>query len=448
MSQNITPKRGLDLRLQGGLQPDSPHRKALSALYAVCPDDFPGFTPKVEVKEGDVVKCGTALLRDKTTPAMKLVSPVAGTVEQVVRGERRKILRVTLRPDAADADASVDFGKAPATADQAKELLLGSGLWAMMRQRPYDIVPNPEVAPRDIFVTGFDSAPLAADICDELTAADLQAGADLLNMLTTGNIYLSLRPGETRIAVPDGVKEVRVSGPHPAGNAGIQAANIAPVNKGQTIWTLSIDTLARIGRTARTGRSDWSVSVALVGSEVTTPCVVETRAGAAVAAIAADDVKVDGVHHRYISGNVLSGRAVGADGFLRWPYRQITVIREGDDRDEFMGWASVSPSKMSVSSSFPSRFMPWRRFAPDARLQGGRRAMIMSGIYEKMLPMDVMAEYLIKAIIARDIDRMEQLGIYEVAPEDFALAEYADPSKLELQQMVREGLDYMRRETE
>lgn len=446
MSKLITLKRGLDLRLVGALAPDSPTVKANAGLYAICPEDFPGFQPKVEVREGDAVLCGAPLLRDKVHEKIKLVSPVEGTVLRVIRGERRRILAVTVMAATPGAAGhSVKLPSAPTTAAQAKEFLMASGLWAMMRQRPYAIVPNPDNTPRDIFVTAFDSAPLAPAIDQSLSPDDLNAGVALLRLLTPGNIYLSIRP-DSPLTIPEGAVGVTIKGPHPAGNPGVQAANIAPVNKGETIWTLSVDTLARIGHTILSGAADWSVKVALTGSETKRPRFVDTFAGAELSAIIDGDIKADNRHHRIISGNVLCGRS--NPEFLRYPYRQITIIPEGDDVDEFMGWASLSPSKMSQSFSFPARLMPWKKFNPDARLNGGRRAMIMSGLYEKMLPMDIMPEYLIKAILARDIDRMEALGIYEVAPDDFALCEYVDPSKLELQQIVRKGLDYLRKETE
>ena len=241
---------------------------------------------------------------------------------------------------------------------------------------------------------------------------------------------------------------VDVTGPHPSGNAGTVIAAIRPVNKGETVMCLDIHTLMRIGATALTGHVPCNTVVALTGSEIKNPKMISCLIGSEISSLLAGEIKDDNRHHRIISGNVLTGIAVPADGYLRFPYTQITVIPEGDDVDEFMGWATLSPGKMSLSPSFPGHFLRRKLFNPDARLQGGRRAMIMSGEYDKVMPMDILPEYLIKAILSRDIDRMEQLGIYEVAPEDFALAEYADTSKLELQKIVREGLDYMRKELE
>lgn len=316
----------------------------------------------------------------------------------------------------------------------------------MMRRRPYDIIPQAADAPRDIFVTAMDTAPLALNL-DEMTGgmeSFITAGVSALSLLTKGTIYICVAKGSS---LPDikGAEMVELPMLHPAGNTGVQIANIAPVNKGEVVWTLDIVTLAKIGQLMSRGSVDYSVTVAVTGSEVEKPQVVSTLPGTPLEAILKGNVRNDGRNHRIISGNVLTGTPESLEGYLRYPYRQVTVIPEGDDADEFMGWASLSPSKMSESRSFLGRFLG-RKFRPDARLQGGRRAMIMSGIYDDYMPMDIMPEYLIKAIIAKDIDRMEALGIYEVAPEDFALAEYADPSKLELQRIVREGLDYMRSE--
>ncbi len=295
-------------------------------------------------------------------------------------------------------------------------------------------------------VTAMDTAPLAPtlEFMVEGRMADIEAGVGVLSRLTDGHIYIGIEKGSS---IPDikGAEIVEFPRLHPAGNAGVQIAAIEPVNKGEVVWTLDIVTLARIGHLALTGEPDWSAFVAVTGSEVSDPRMEKTVVGASLSTVLEDELKADGCHQRIISGNVLTGVRESIDGYLRYPYRQVTVIPEGDDADEFMGWASMSPSKMSVSPSFIGRFLG-RKFAPDARINGGRRAMIMSGEYDKVFPMDILPEYLIKAILAKDIDRMEALGIYEVAPEDFALAEYVDPSKLELQKIVREGLDYLRSE--
>lgn len=447
MENILKLKKGLDLPLEGALAPDAPRESRPASRVAVTPDDFPGFVPKLMVKEGDTVEKGQPILRSKEQEGLCLCSPAAGTVESVVRGERRKILRVIIAVD-PKSDATATIAVNPSDAGSIKSALMVSGLWAAMRQRPYDIVPDPALTPKNIFVTAFDSAPLAPSLEEMVKGKDkeIEAGAEALKKLTPGHLYISTR-AEAAIRVPQCADHVIVEGAHPAGNAGVQAANIAPVNKGEAIWTLDIVTLARIGHLMLTGTTDTATTVAVTGSEVVTPMYVTTVDGAEIAPIIKGDVKDDGSHHRIISGNVLTGTKVDADGFLRFPYRQITVIPEGDDVAEFMGWASMKPAKLSASRAFPLQIFK-KRFAPDARILGGRRAMIMSGQYDKVLPMDILPEYLVKAIISRDIDRMESLGIYEVAPEDFALCEFVDPSKIELQKIVRDGLDYLRKELE
>ncbi len=445
MSINLSLKKGLDLNLEGEVTDTKP--KAVEArLFAVTPDDFPGFVAKTDVREGDKVLAGSPLMHDKTNESVKLVSPVSGTVKAVERGERRKITRIVIEADGSESSLGYDL-KSTSSPEGIMTLLATSGMLSRIRQRPYDIVPSPAVRPRDIFVTAIDSAPLAPDLAAAVVGKEkeLTAAVKTLSSLTNGKIYISRR--EDGLADIPGAEMVNVKGKHPAGNAGVIIANIAPVNKGETVWTLDIVTLSKIGTLLLTGNVDSTTVVAVTGSEIKNPYMATVPEGAQIEAILKNEVKADNRHHRIISGNVLTGYAVGEDSYLRFPYRQVTVIPEGDDVDEFMGWASLSPRKMSSSRSFPGHFSS-RRFAPDARLLGGRRAMIMSGQFDKVMPMDILPEYLLKAIIGRDIDRMEQLGIYEVAPEDFALAEYVDTSKMELQKIVREGLDYLRQELE
>lgn len=446
MSIGIKVKKGLDLRLAGGISAVSvPCDETPTSTVAVIPDDFTGLVPKIEVHEGDKVSAGQPLFHSKTDERVKVVSPACGVVKAVVRGERRKIERVEV--EVSDGTpVAFDVKNVLTKPESARSLLFTSGLWAMMRQRPYGIVPEPDAALRDIFVTGFDSAPLAwyaTDFSDEDIKA-FEAGVKLLGLLTEGKVYVSRNEA---MKLPDlkGAEMVDVKGPYPASNAGTIIAAIRPVNKGETVVTLDLPTLRRIGTLALTGALDCSTIVAVTGSEVKNPCLVKAVIGSKVAPLIKDNLVDDGQHKRIISGNVLTGVKVAENGYLRAPYRQISVIPEGDHADEFMGWASFSPSKQSTSTSFPGHFSH-KEFAPDARILGGRRAMIMSGQLDKYFPMDIYPEYLLKAIISKDIDRMEQLGIYEVVPEDFALAEYADTSKMELQKIVREGLDYLRKE--
>lgn len=468
MSRKLTIRKGLDINIIGGVENTVPVAAPQSATYAVIPDDFIGFLPKPAVKEGDKVKSGDPLLFDKRDAELKLVSPVAGTVTAIVRGERRKIMRVVVTPDtpktdtktdisASDSNKSVNNSDLSATsatfdtnvkdADACRTLLKNSGLWAMMRQRPYDIVPNPDSVPRDIFVTAIDSAPLAVSPAlyynDKRT---LDAAVKMLATLTKGKIYVGRR-ADGKLPDITGAEMVDIDGPHPSGNVGVLIANIAPVSKGDTVWTMDLATLWRIGRLILTGTLDFTDYVGITGAEVKQPKVIKAIIGAEVKSLVKGELKAAEHHQRIISGNVLTGTPVTEGDYLHFPYRQITVIPTGDDVDEFMGWASISPKKMSVSRTFPG-WLFGKKFNPDSRLLGGRRAFIMSGEYDRYMPMDILAEYLLKAIIGRDIEQMEKLGIYEVAPEDFALGEYADTSKIEAQKIVRDGLDYLRKELE
>lgn len=439
----IKIKKGLDIPLEGGVS-DRVVKDRSTTLFGIVPEDFPGYTWKAAVKAGDTVKAGDPLLRAKEDPDLCLTSPKSGTVKEIHRGERRRIEYISVESDGTEA--TVDFGK-PAGNEERLTALKRSGLFAMMRQRPFDIVPSVGVTPRDIFVTAFDTAPLAADMLTDEMAADLEAGLEALARLTSGKVYLSVRAGS---AISSRAAEVyQFSGPHPAGNVGTQIAAIRPVNKGETVWTLDAATAARMGRLLTTGRPDYTARVALTGADMKDPHIVESTVGASLASLLKGELKQTNGHVRVICGNVLTGiRENPERGFLRYPYRQVTAIDEGDNADEFMGWASVSPLKYSVKRSFPAFLRglgkPYRF---DARIKGGHRAFILSNEYDKVFPMDIYPEYLLKAIMAGDIEKMEQLGIYEVAPEDFALPEFVDTSKQELQKIVRDGLDYLRKET-
>lgn len=403
-----------------------------SQNYAIVPDDFSGIVPRLEKKEGETVNAGEAIYHDKSQESIKVCSPASGTIKEIRRGERRKIEAIIIESDGKQTSNQI-----PVT--DVKSALLQSGLWAMLRQRPYDIVPSPEVAPRDIFVTCFDSAPLAApfSIFTEGNLEHIKRGVAALKSLTQGNVYL----GCSLDNVIESDNTVVFDGPHPAGNAGIQAANIKPVNKGEVIWTTDIVTVIKIGKLLATGIVDYSTLVAITGEKANKPQIVKAIEGAPIRDIISGIV-TDEQNTRIISGNVLTGTHVSIDEYLRRPYRQITAIPDINHPDEFMGWASVSPNKFSIYHSFTSWLFGGKRAKSfDSKINGGERAIVMAGEYDRMIPMDIYAEFLIKAIITFDIEKMEQLGIYEVAPEDFALAEYADTSKLELQRIVRNGLN-------
>lgn len=447
MADLVKIKRGLDIPLVG--EAEKIIQEAPKAeMYAIIPDDFHGVVPKILVKSGDAVKAGTPLMCDKNRPEVNFVSPVSGTVEAVNRGERRKVLEIVVKSDGKFE--SVEFEKLDAKkmdAQAIKDTLLQSGLFAFIKQRPYDVIANPEVAPRDIFVTAFDSAPLAPEF--EFVAkgeeAALQAGVDALAKLTNGKVYVGVNA--TSQLKLNGCEVVKFQGAHPAGNVGVQIANIAPVSKGEVVWTISAFDLLLIGRLFTTGKLDFTRIITLAGSEVESPKYVKTTMGASIASVITGNVKKADHNQRIISGNVLTGTKVSAQDYLRAYSSQITIIPEGDDCNEFVGWATPGCGKFSVSRTFGSwLFGKNKKYNIDARLRGGERGIIMSGEYDSVFPMDILPEFLVKAVIAFDIDKMENLGIYEVAPEDFALCEFVDTSKLPLQQIIRNGLDALMKE--
>ena len=433
-------KKGFDIHLVGAITDSAITAATVPQSVAVVPDDFHGIIPRMEKKEGEHINCGEPLYHDKNHEVIKVVAPVSGTVKEVRRGLRRHIDAIIITPDGATDTVTLDL-KRPAL-----DVLLESGLWVMMRQRPYDVVPDPRVKPRDVFVTAFDSAPLAPNL--DVVLGDkrqyIAKGVEVLSGLTDGKVYIGTRDGQD-IEAP-GAVVTNFVGPHPAGNTGVQAANTKPVNKGETVWTMDIVTLARIGELFITGKVSHDTVVAITGEMVQQPRYISTVMGADLETVLKNEW-TNVAQSRIISGNVLTGAKVEADQWLRAPYRHITIIPENSKPDEFMGWASINPDRFSIYRTFTT----WLRglknpVSMDSRIKGGERAIVRTGEYDAMLPMDIYGEFLIKAIISGDIDKMEQLGIYEIAPEDFALAEFADTSKLELQRIVREGLDKLRAE--
>lgn len=447
MTNVIKIKKGLDINLKGKAS-EVLLNGGSSATYALVPDSYNGIMPKVVAKVGDKVKAGSVLFVDKNRPEIKFVSPVSGEVAAVNRGEKRKVLSVVVKPDTQVVYE--EFGKknvASMKGDEVKEALLTAGMWPFIKQRPYDIVANPAESPRDIFVSAFYSAPLAPnfDFILKGQEADFQAGLSALAKMTAGKVYVGVRKGSAAAKV-SGVEVVEVEGPHPAANVGVQINNIKPVNKGEVVWTVNPDDVIIMGRLFNKGVADFSRLVVLTGSETTERGYIKTIAGCTIESLVAGKI-MDNGHIRVISGNVLTGSKVGKEDYLRAYDNQVTVIPEGDDNDEFFGWAVPGFNKYSTSHSY----LTWligrnKEYVLDARIKGGRRAMIMSNEYDKVFPMDILPEYLIKAILAFDIDKMENLGIYEVAPEDFALCEFVDTSKIELQKIVRDGLNQLYKE--
>lgn len=447
MANVIKLRKGLNLNLAGKAKEELRNVRP-SEIYGLVPDDFHGVTPKVVVKEGETVKAGDALFIDKNNPEIKFVSPVSGTVTGVNRGERRKVLSVTVK---ADSQISYkEFGKknvGSLNAEEVKAAMLDGGVWPFVKQRPYDIIADPKVAPRAIFVTAFDSKPLAPDFEFVLKGneADFQTGLDALSKM--GKTYLSLSVKQKAAALT-GAKNVEINvfdGPHPAGNVGVQINNIAPVNKGEVVWALNAWDVILIGRLFNKGIADMSRVIAVVGSEVKEPSYCKVLIGQQLDSILSGNMTTNR-ELRIISGNVLTGTKKDLNAFLGAYDNEVSVIPEGTDTHEMFGWIMPRFCQYSTSHSYFSWILdPFNKkeYKFDARIKGGERHMIMSNEYDKVLPMSILPEYLIKAILAGDIDRMEALGIYEVAPEDFALCEFVCSSKMELQRIVRAGLDML-----
>ncbi len=448
MANVIKLRKGLDINLKGKATTKQAAGK-VGGDFALVPEDFPGMTPKVVVREGDQVKAGDPLFVDKKAPDVGFASPVSGTVTAVIRGDRRKLLCVKVKPDAKQEYKN--FGaKDPAKLDGQAVVsdLLQAGLFGYINQLPYAVSANPADKPKAVFVSAFRDMPLAADFNVELEGNEKAFQAGLTAMSKIAKTYLGINAGQSGGAL-GAMRDVEVTvfdGPCPAGNVGVQVNHLDPVNKGEVVWTVDPTAVIFFGRLFLDGKVDLRRTVAVAGSEMKNPCYVDVMVGQPLRSILEN--QIDGSHHvRLINGNPLTGRKCTVDDYVGGHTSEITAIPEGDDNDELLGWIMPRTNEFSVNRSYFSWLAgKTKEYVLDARVKGGERHMIMSGEYDKVLPMDIYAEYLVKAIIAGDIDKMEQLGIYEVAPEDFAVAEFVDSSKLELQRIVREGLDMLRKE--
>lgn len=449
MSKTIRIRKGLDIRLKGDAE------KVLvqtdpAKVVAIKPTDFHGLVPKVLVKPGEQVQAGTPLFCDKYNDRVVFTSPVSGEVADVVRGEKRKVLEVRVLADAQVRH--IDFGAGDPSSmgrEAVLEKLLRSGAFAFIRQRPFDVVADPSQEPKSIFVSAFNSAPMAPDLDFVVRnhGEDMQAGFDALAKLTKGKVNVGVSP---RTAAPEVLKARNVvlhtfDGPHPAGNVGVQIHHVAPINKGEVVWTVALQDVLLIGRLFRTGHYDATRTVAVTGSEARTPKYHRTMIGAPLKGLIGEIPS--GV--RVISGDPLTGDNVGAEGFLGAYHGQVTLLPEGDQPKFFItdGWASPGLDKFSANRSFPAWLMPGRKFRMDTNQNGEERAFVMSGQYEEVFPFDIYPVHLLKAILVNDIEQMENLGLYEVAPEDFALCEFVCTSKINSQQIVRDGLDALKKET-
>jgi len=441
-------RKGLNIRIKGVAEKVT-MKMPLSATISIKPSDYFGFVPRLAVKPGDRVRAGDKVLTDKNKPEISLTSPVSGVIKEIIRAERRELQEVIIA-----ADKEIEYK--PFTRqdvnnvnrDMIIQALLDSGLWPVIKQRPFNLIADPAKMPRDIFISGFDTAPLAPDI-DYLISGyepEFLTGIDALAKLTAGRIHLSV---DGRYPVPAVYSNCRkltlheFTGPHPAGNTGVQIHHIAPINKGEIVWTIHPQDVILVGRFFMKAITDTSRLVALTGPVVKRPMYFKVISGSSIAPLIAGNITEENV--RYISGNVLTGRKISLDGHLGFSDVQITVIPEGNYH-ELLGWASPGFNKFSASRTFWSWLSPDRKYVPDTNLHGGRRAFVFSGQYESVLPMDILPVHLLKAILAEDIDQIENLGIYEVVEEDLALCEYVCTSKIEVQQLLRKGINLIIKE--
>lgn len=447
MSTVYKIKKGLDIKLIGEAEKTIVDLKA--KRFAIKPPDFIGCFPKMLASEGDLVKAGTPIFFDKYRDNIIFTAPVSGKLIEIRRGAKRKMLEVIIESDGKNE--AIDFGAANASGLGRQAIidkLLKSGVWPMIRQRPYSTIANPADEPKAIFVSAFDTAPLAPDFDFIVQGQEkaFQAGLDVLAKLTSGKVHLNIDAKKTSSKVYLNAKNVQIngfSGPHPAGNVSVHASRISPINKGEIIWYAGPQEVISIGKLFLEGRVDATRIIAFTGSEVNKPQYYKTFIGARITNMVSGNVKTG--DNRYISGNVLTGEKLEKDGYVRFYDSMVTVIPEGN-YSEFFGWLLPGFKKFSFSGTFLSKLTPNRKYRLDTNLHGGERAFVMTGKFEKVFPFDIYPMQLIKAILVEDIDQMENMGIYEIDDEDFALCEVIDTSKTDIQYIVRKGLDLMRQE--
>lgn len=448
MTKVIKIRKGLDIHLAGHAREQLGKRRG--ERFAVSPDSFQGVRPKVVVHEGDHVRAGDFLFVNKDYPEIGFASPVSGTVTAVVRGDRRKILRVELKADAEQQYADFGVKKVDSlSGDDVIKHLLVAGLFGYINQLPYAVSTNTSEKPKSIFVSALRDKPLAADFEVELkdNEQDFQTGLTALSRIAKTYLGIGREQGAEALRSARDVEVNIFDGPCPAGNVGVQVNHIDPVNKGEVVWTVDPAVVIYIGRLFNSGRVDLHRRVALVGPEMKQRGYVDVVPGQLIETVLGKE-NLDGAGCRVVNGNVLTGRPCNpAEDYLDPFSSEITKLDSGEGTTEVLGWIRPRTKDFSVSHSYFSWLQGRNKeYSLDCRMKGGRRHIVMSGEYDSVLPMDIYPEFLIKAIIAGDIEKMEALGIYEVSPEDFALAEFVDSSKLDLQNLVRQGLDMLRKE--
>lgn len=448
MSHDIRIRKGLDIKLVGEAEKIT---KSLpqATMYGIKPADFHTIVPKLIAKEGAEVKAGEAIFHDKKDERVVFPSPVSGKITEIVRGERRKILEIKILPDATQTFK--DFGsKDPneLSVEEIKNFLLSSGAWSFIKQRPYDIIAGAETTPKAIFISGCKTNPLAPDYSYVLKGKEnfLQKAVTAFSKLTKGKVHISVFRNDTQSpfrSLKDCVIH-NVSGPHPAGNVSTQIAQIDPINKGEVVWVVSPQDLVIIGELFATGKLNMKRVVALTGAQFQNPNYVSLTIGAKVGDVVTGLLKEGNT--RIISGDVLTGVKVSADGFLGYYDDQITAIPEGDDYELF-GWTKPVFNKISPTRALTFSWLNSNKtYNLNTNTNGEHRAFVMTGLYEEVFPLDIYPMQLLKACMYKDLDELENLGAYEVAPEDFALTEFVCISKQPHQKIIREGLDLMMQE--
>lgn len=447
MSKDIRIKKGLNINLVGTAE-QTTSKAVLSNVYAIQLSDFHGITPKLMVKQGAEVKAGEPLFYNKNMESMLFVSPVSGELIEIERGDRRRILTLKILADKtqeAFSGAALDVENA--SKEELKAVLLKSGCWPFIKQRPYDVVANPDTTPKSIFISGYSSGPLQADLDYVLQGKEkeLQTAISALGKLTPGKVHVSVGSSKSPLSSMTGVELHNVSGPHPAGLVGTQINKLDPINKGELVWTITPQDLIIIGEYLLTGKFNAERVVALAGSSVKAPKYYTTKIGAEISTF----LYASGVNEenfRVINGDVLTGSKSKPDGYLGYYNNTVTVIPEGDDYELF-GWNKPVFNKISATRALTFSWMqPNKKYDLDTNTNGEHRAFVVTGQYEKVFPMDIFPMQLLKACMVKDLDEMEQLGLYEVAPEDFSLTEFICISKQPHQKIIREGLDLLQKE--
>lgn len=447
---NIKLKKGFDIKIKG--KPQQEIFPLNSRTFAITASDFTGLSPipKLLVNIGDEVKAGSPLFFDKKHPDNLYVSPVSGEVVEIRRGAKRAIDEVVILADNKMNYLPIEPMRiSSASREEVVKHLQSTGCWPFFRQRPFNIIANPNETPRDIFISGFDTAPLAPDLnyVMEGQKDDFQSGIEVLRKLTKGKVYLNLNGSTTAsktFSETKGVEFNSFTGPHPAGCVGVQIHHIAPINKGDIVWTINAQDVLVLGRVFSKGQFNTERLIAVAGPCVAKPAYYKTYIGASVESLVADNLTNE--HVRCISGNVLSGKKVERNEHVGFYHQQLSVIEEGDNY-EFFGWLLPSYPRPSLSRTFTGFLTPSKEYNVNTNTHGEHRAMVLTGAYEAVTPMDILPMQLLKAILSNDLDLMEGLGIYEVVEEDLALCEFVCPSKTEVQHILREGLEIMQEQS-